>query len=166
MMPTMNTRHFIAAAMGVLLIASTASAGPWAEYRSEKYGFSMLVPEGTRVTAKDLDDGWAAGVAEKDGVTLWGIARLGAATKAQIEAFGVTHTGIAAAHWSVIDSGENANGFSWFKTAYVTDGTNALVAVYGVGPRASYLLILATTVADYERNKTEYTRWYKNLRAF
>jgi len=47
-----------------------------------------------------------------------------------------------------------------------TDGTVLLFGVYGTGPKGSYLILLQTTVKDYEEHKADYRKWYDSITLF
>lgn len=150
-----------------LLFVTSALAQDWVQYKADKYGFSMLVPKGTKVAGKDLGGGWGAMVAVNPPSQLMGLAQLGVQSKAAaIEAFGVKLTGIPAKHWKLAEQGKNKNGWKWYKAAVATDGKTMVVAVYGNGAKGSYLLLLKTTVADYAANKAAYEKWGDSLRLF
>jgi hypothetical protein len=149
----------LAAASGV------ACAGEWQTYESDRYGFSMSVPPGTKLVDKDRDDGWGLLHGEKDGVELYACAQLGRHYEAkEIEDFGVKVTGIAADNWREIDAGKTREDWTWYKTVVATEGETAYAGIYGIGPRGSYLLLLKTTVADYQENKAAYRRWYDGIK--
>ncbi len=151
----------------VLTAAYTPEAeakGKWVKYEAPaKYGFSMLVPKGTRFKERSWFE-WGGVHANYWGVLLWGIARLGKYhTVKEIERFGVKVTGIPKAKWTQIHSGKKTNGFKWFKSVHATKGKHLFVAVYGVGPKGSYLLVLRTTLKSWARDKPKYIKWYKSI---
>ena len=51
----------------------------WVTYRAEEYGFSMLVPEGTKFEEKEYEGGWGALYANYQGIKLWAVGKLGEA---------------------------------------------------------------------------------------
>ena len=163
----MKTKSALSIVAIVALWSASALAAGWKEHRSEKYGIRMLLPEGATVQAKELGGGWAAMVAEAGPAKVLGIAKLGAKVSAEeIEAFGVKLTGIAGPHWKPVTSGKGENGWTWYKAAMATDGKTMVAAVYGVGARGSYLILLQTTVADFKANTAAYERWTSSLRVF
>ena len=112
----------------VLLSSASAVAGPWEQFSSQKYGFSMLVQKGTKLRARDMG-GWGALVAEHKPVTLLAMARLGEkASPREIEAFGQKITGIDGKHWKAVDSGSGVNGWQWYRAAAASDGKRMVAA--------------------------------------
>jgi hypothetical protein len=137
----------------------------WVTYRSEEYGFSMLVPEGTKFEEKEFEGGWGALYANYQGVKLWAVGKLGAPEEAKdIEAYGVKVTGIPAKYWKTIDKGKNAHGWKWYNTVKASDGKTIAYGGYGIGPKGSYMLILVTSKQDFEENNNDYLKWYKSIR--
>jgi hypothetical protein len=63
-------KHVVKALVGLVVIgtAAVALAAQWRVFRSEKFGFAMLVPPGTVWGARDYGGGWG-GIATKTGVT-------------------------------------------------------------------------------------------------
>ncbi|MBW1808546.1 MAG: hypothetical protein JRJ87_10160 [Deltaproteobacteria bacterium] len=148
-----------------LAFASPGLAGEWKEAKSEKYGFSMSVPKGTILKAKEWKGGWGGLHANFLGVRLFGIAHLGKKhTAKEIETFGVLVTGIGPKHWKKIDEGRDKNGWEWFKTWKAVRGKLVVLGAYGVGPKGSYLLVLKTSLKSFNRDKAAYMKWYESLR--
>ena len=165
-------KHPIAKRLSVVLTLSAAflvanpAAAQWKQHRSSTFGISMLLPAGVKAQTKAIGD-WGAVYAEAGPAKLLGLARLGKkSSAAEIEAFGVKLTGVPAKYWKAVDSGRGKNGWVWYKAAVASDEAKMAVAIYGHGPRGSYLLLLATTVADYKANQASYDHWFKNLRVF
>jgi hypothetical protein len=143
------------------------AADGWATYRSDEYGFSMLVPPGVKFTEKEHGGGWGSLEATHGGIRLLAIGKLGEhATAEEIERFGVRVTGIAPANWKQIDRGQNRNGWNWFRTVEAVAGQQLIFGGYGTGPKGSYLVLLQTTVGDYEAHKADYRRWYDSIALF
>jgi hypothetical protein len=139
----------------------------WSNYKSDEYGFEMLVPEGTKFTEKESEGGWGELVATHEGVTLYALGKLGAPEKAEaIEKHGVKVTGIAADKWKVLDKGKDTNGWKWFYTVEARDGDNIVFGGYGVGSKGSYMIVMKTTAADYKESKKDYDTWYKSVKLF
>ena len=91
----------------VLLLAAGVLVGQdgWVKYSSSKYGFSMLVPEGTRMSDKEFGGGWAGAYGKHEDVEFAGIAKMGKEEEKDIIAFGIRYTGIPESHWSKVDQG-------------------------------------------------------------
>ncbi|WP_141102002.1 hypothetical protein [Oceanicola sp. 22II-s10i] len=136
----------------------------WRTYSAPDYGFSMLVPDDTKITTKEFGSGWGGLVGDSDGVRVIGIAKLGAPEEArEIEAFGVDVTGIPAGRWTQIDSG-SGQGWSWYRTVRAQDGGRLVFGGYGVGKRGSYLLILITTPEVFNAYRPDFDKWYNSIR--
>ena len=155
-------------AIGLALIAvasiGRAADDGWVKYEAKDYGFSMLVPEGTKFAEKEWGDGWGELHAESDGVHLYGLAKKGApATPEEIEKVGVKLTGIPSSAWTQLKEGKNAGGWIWYRTVVASKGGKLIIGDYGAGKKASYLLILETTESDYKENKADYVKWYESI---
>lgn len=157
-----------ATAAALLLTAMPAQAEkPWVEYKADKFGFSMSVPKGTTFKEKDWKNGWGGVYANYWGVQLWGVAQLGKKHKpGVIETFGALVTQIPFKQWKIVDKGEGKNGFEWHKVARSEQGNFVVFAVYGVGAKGSYLVVLKTTKKSYAKRKDAYDRWYGSVRVF
>ena len=159
----------VAAALALVLgwsFTAMAQLG-WSSYRSDKYGFTMLAPPGVRFTERELGGGWGTLEATHEGIKFLGIAKLGEWAKPEeIETFGVRVTGVAPALWKQIDKGTNQDGWTWWRTVEATDGRVLLFGVYGIGAKGSYLILLQTTVKDYEEHKADYRKWYDSITLF
>jgi len=154
--------RFIAGAL--LCAVAQFAAADWKYYEAKKYGFSMLVPEGTKMAERELGGGWGQLWGNSEGVKLYGLAKLGAKeSDADIEKFAVKTIGIPAGQWKMIDSG-SARGFERYKTFEAVSGPKLYFGGYGVGKKGNYLLYLETTVNDYNEHKADYKKWYESIR--
>ncbi len=127
----------------------------------------MMVPAGTRLVDREPWEGWGQLWAQMGVATLHGLAKLGVQAHPQaIEDAGVRFTRIPRQRWRLINQGRHTGGRHWYKTAYASNGRDAVLAYYGTGPRGSYLLLLKTTVADYQQNKPAYHHWYHSVRVW
>jgi hypothetical protein len=148
----------------LLCIVAPLAAADWKYYEAKSYGYSMLVPEGTKMKEKEWGGGWGEAWGESEGVKFHGLAKLGAKeSDADIEKFAVKTIGIPAAEWKMIDSGKG-RGFERYKTFEAVRGTKLYFGGYGVGKKGNYLLYLDTTVADYNDHKSDYVKWYESIR--
>lgn len=151
-------------AVALLSLASQLAAADWKNYEARSYGFSMLVPEGTKMTERELGGGWGRLWGDSQGVKLHGLAKLGAKeSDAEIEKFAVKTIGIPAGEWKMIDSG-SGRGFERYKTFEAVRGNKLYFGGYGVGKKGNYLLYLETTVEDYNAHKADYKKWYDSIR--
>jgi hypothetical protein len=160
---------FVAAAIIVtgILSASSASGQSWGVFKSDKFGFAMLVAPGTSWAARDFGKGWGGIYARTGVVEFFGVAKLGTfAPAAELELTGVLVTGIPIAAWRKVQEGTQQNGWKWFKSYEARGNGKLILAVIGNGPRGSYLLLMGTTQADYEANKALYLQWYDKLTVY
>src|SRR5258706_11027119 len=125
---------FVLVFAAVVLVAQDG----WVKYSSSKYGFSMLVPEGTKMSDKEFGGGWAGAYGAHDGVEFVGIAKMGKEDEKDIIDFGIKYTGIPEAHWTKVDQGRG------YKVYEAEDGDHTILAAVGVGSKASFLLFLKT----------------------
>lgn len=154
-MKTLSRR--VALVVVLAAVALVAQDG-WVTYSSQKYGFSMLVPQGTKMVDREFGRGWAGAYGSHEGVEFVGIAKMGRESEEDIIKFGVEYTGIDEKHWSVVDQGHG------YKTYMAEDGDKAILAAVGVGSKASFLLFLKTTESDMHKNKAAYEKWYEGVR--
>ena len=156
----------VLAMLSVLLVTAAALAD-WGVFKSDKFGFAMLVPGGTQWAAKDFGEGWG-GITTKTGITEFvGIVKLGSfATPPELEAAAVKITGIPGGNWKKVDEGQNAAGWKWWKTFEAAGNGKLLFTVLGNGPKGSYVLFLGTTEADFRANNPAYQKWYKSITLF
>lgn len=159
----------------VMFVAATAAAQGWKVFRSDRFGFAMLVAPGMEWTARDFGHGWGGIAAEKGVFEFRAICKLREhADATKMEQAAVEVTGIPATAWTKIDEGVGrrdglgANGWSFWRTYLAKNSrTHRMVyAVLGHGPRGSYLLLLGTTEADYRVNERLYQQWYRSLTVF
>lgn len=157
------------ASIGLLLVGvagsvCTQASERWVRYNAKAYGFSMLVPAGTRFVEKQYLGGWGELLARYEGVTIYGLAKKGAkATPEEIEKIGVKLTGIPSDSWTEIGRGENQAGWLWYRTVKASLGGTLVIGDYGVGRKSSYLLIIVTTASDYAEYESEYQKWYQSI---
>lgn len=162
-------RTWVVAALAVALLSGGAMARAeedgWVKYEDKTFGFSMLMPEGTRYVEKETEGGWGELWAEYEGVKFYALAKLGEkATAEEIEKVGVKLTGIPSKAWKTINKGENEGGWIWYRTVEASDGKTLVIGDYGTGKKGSYLLVLVTTEKDYEEHKADYATWYQSIR--
>jgi hypothetical protein len=151
---------------GAPALADEKKEAEWKTFQSDEYGFRMAVPEKTKMVAGKWN-AWGGFYARLWPVHLWGIAKLGTKhTAAEIEAFGLTVTKTKPKHWKLIAQGKDKQGFEWFKIQKAQWLDHVAIAVYGVGPKGSYLLVLKTKKANYLLFKTAYDRWAQSVQLF
>ena len=148
----------------LLAFSSTASAQKaesveWKTFDAPKFGFKMDVPKRTKMKAKVMGK-WGGFYAKVWPAHLWGMAKLGKKhTKGEIAAFALRVTKTKAKHWSLITEGRDTQGFEWFQVHKIQIGNHVAIAVSGVGPKGSYLLIIKTLKTNYLRYEDAYKRW-------
>ena len=148
----------------LLCMVAQLAAADWKRYEAKDYDFSMLVPEGTKMTEKELGGGWGQLWGNADGVKLYALAKLGKKeSNEEIEKYAVRTIGIPANEWKQVDAG-GGQGFERSKTFEAVRGNKLYFGGYGVGAHGNYLLYLETTVEDYNAHKADYMKWYKSIR--
>jgi hypothetical protein len=155
----------IAFGLAVTVAPSLATAKEgWVKYEAKEYGFSMLIPEGTKFAEKSYTGGWNELFAEHDGVRLYALAKLGEkASPEDIEKVGVNLTGIPDSAWKTINKGENQGGWIWYRTVEAEKNGKLVIGDYGAATKGSYLILLETTESDYQENKDDYQTWYHSI---
>jgi hypothetical protein len=154
------------AAAALLCTAAQFAAADWHSWDSPSYGYSMLVPDGTKMTTKELGGGWGQAWGDSDGVKFYGLAKLGAKeSDAEIEKYAVKLIGIPASKWKMIDSG-SGRGFERYRTFESVSGNKLYFGGYGVGRQGNYLLYVETTVDDYDAHKADYKKWYDSIKVY
>ncbi len=150
------------------LWSAAVSAAPWIVVKDDTYGFSMLMPKGTKTAAREFDDGWGGGYAKYGVTEFFGIAKLDVWAKmAEIEQFAIAASGIPGPYWTKLDEGKNnANGWKTYRTYRANSDTHVLFAVLGTGPRGSYCIFLRTTVDDFKSGEAAYVKWYNSLTVY
>src|SRR6185295_19866005 len=143
-------------AVGITAATLFAQSG-WTSYSSQKYGFSMLVPQGTEMEDKEFGGGWAGAYGNHEGVEFFGIAKLGRESEKDIIQFGVEWSGVEEKHWTQIDQGKG------YKVYKAEAGDHVLLAAVAIGSKASFLLFLKTTRSDMNRYKADYQKWYQSV---
>lgn len=153
------------AMLATLALATVAFASDWKHYETKPFGFSMLVPTGTRLTEREWGGGWGGLSGRSENVMFYAQAKLGAKeTDTDIENYALRIIGIPASAWIKIDQGTNARGWERFATFKANLGSKLYYGMYGVGKKGNYLLYLETTPADYMAYKTDYDKWYESIR--
>ena len=87
-------------------------------------------------------------------------------TPGEIAAFGLIVTKTKAKHWKEIAAGEDKQGFEWFKVYKAEAGNHVAIAVTGVGPKGSYILVLKTLKTNYKRFQAAYDRWAASVTVY
>jgi hypothetical protein len=158
-----------------LLAGAAAGAQGWQVFRSEKFGFAMLVSPGTQWAARSFGS-WGGIAAETGFVKFFALVSVGEwAGAEQLEKAIVGLTKLPPLAWSMVDRHENhragtslyRNGWRKWRTYLAKDGRGGMLyAVMGHGQRGSYLLFLETTEGDYAAHETLYQQWYATLTVF
>jgi hypothetical protein len=164
----MNRRIAIfATASAVLYLAGGAlAADNWKEWKNDEYGIRMTIPDKMVLAGKKFEQGWGGLFGKLGLVEMFVIGKLGKAHSLQdMQAFGITVSGVPAKHWNKIDEGEGDNGWKWYKT-YRADGPKrALFAILAQNEKGSFIIFLRTTRANLRRNLKAYVQWYQSITA-
>lgn len=159
-------RRLVSIAAALLMTATALAADGWQVFKSDRFGFAMLVAPGTAWVAKDFGDGWGGMRAQKGVLAFLGIVNLGRfATPAELERSAISVTKVPGPGWRKTDEGRNANGWKWWRTyrASLAGQDRVLFAVLGTGKRGSYMLLLETSEADFAAHQALYEQWYRSL---
>ena len=149
-----------------LALAAPAAAQDWSVFKSDRFGFAMLVAPGTRWEARDFGRGWGGIRAQKGVLEFVGLVKLGyAGSPAELGDAAILLTGVPAAGWRKVDQGRNAAGWKWWHTYEARNDAagRVLYTVLGTGRRGSYILFLDTSQADFTRHRALYKQWYDSL---
>lgn len=146
--------------------AAGAAAQGWSIFKSDRFGFAMLVAPGTRWEARDFGSGWG-GIHTRRGVLEFvAIVKLGyQAAPKDLGDSAIALTGVPAKGWRKTDQGESRSGWNWWQTYEArNDATGRILfTVLGTGRRGSYILFLGTSQADFVAHRALYGQWYRSL---
>jgi len=148
----------------LLLLGMQAAAENWTVLHSEKFGFSMLTPQGAAWEGADWGNGWG-GCRTQQGVYRFGaLVRLGVnANSTELETAAVLLSQIPPANWRLVEQSQQVNGWTWRRTYRVQSGQELLYTVLGTGVRGSYVLFMQTTATDLLVNQDLYRQWFESL---
>ena len=164
MSTTRQLSKVVLSAFLALLSAAVFAAG-WTIYQAKPYGFSMLIPQGAKVTEHEWGGGWGGLSSQFEGVRLYGQAKLGAKeSDDDIEKYALRVIGIPASAWTQIDSGRNQRGWERYRTFSARQGAKLVFGGYGVGRQGNYLLYIETTPEDFQQYRSDYDAWYASIR--
>jgi hypothetical protein len=147
-------------------LAAVALAEGWSVFKSDRFGFAMLVAPGTHWAARDFGQGWGGIHARKGVLEFVAIVKLGyQAPPKELGDSAIALTGVPAAGWRQIDKGRNASGWKWWQTYEARNDAadRVLFTVLGTGRRGSYILFLGTTQQDFTVHRRLYDQWYRSL---
>lgn len=159
-------RRSILALLLSVSFAPAASAQGWSVFKSDRFGFAMLVAPGTRWVAADFGQGWGGIRAKKGVLEFVAIVKLGYfAPPKELGDAAIALTGVPAAGWKKVDEGKGNSGWKWWQTYEARNAAagRVLFTVLGTGPRGSYILFLGTSQADFAAHKGLYDQWYRSL---
>lgn len=135
----------------------------WKDFDSEKFGFSMRVPETMTIDAGALGE-WGGLHGQLDFINLWGLAKLDSFPKVEeMRQFVIAQSKIPAIAWKKIDSGKDVRGFTWFETWQAGNAKAVAYAIIGHGPKGAYALFLLTTPLSVAVSAKEYVAWYNSV---
>lgn len=159
-------RRILVSLLLCLAFAANASAQGWSIFKSDRFGFAILVAPGTKWEARDFGNGWGGIHAKKGILEFTAIVRLGyLATPKELGDFAIAGTKIPAAAWRKTDEGRNTNGWNWWQTYEARSSSMGKMCftVLGTGRRGSYILALDTSQTDFAAHKGLYDQWYRSL---
>jgi hypothetical protein len=94
-----------------------ASAADWAIFKSDRFGFAMLLAPGMQWEARDFGSGWGGVAARKNEVAFLAIVKLGyEAPPRELGEAAITLTRVPAAAWRKVDEGKGQAGWKWWQT--------------------------------------------------
>src|SRR5262245_35995433 len=163
----MRSKNVLVALL-VSLVSSSAFANDWSIFKSDEFGFAMLVPPGLELAGKNLGKGWAGLAGKKGDLAFLAVAKLGTfASAKKILAAASKLTKVPAKSWAKVDEASEHQGWKFLR-AYHADRADGrgILSIVGNGPKGSYLMLLATTATDFEGNKQAYLAWIKSLTVF
>jgi hypothetical protein len=146
-------------------VASPAAAQGWSTFKSDRFGFGMLIAPGTQWQARDFGKGWGGIRAQKGVLEFVAIVKLGYSAPAkELGNSAILLTGVPAAGWRKVDQG-SGSGWKWYQTYEArNDATGRILfTVLGTGRRGSYILFLGTTQGDFVAHRALYDQWYRSL---
>jgi len=159
-------RRYFVSLLLALCVAATAAAQGWSVFKSDRFGFAMLVAPGTRWVARDYGNGWGGIGAQKGVLEFVAIVKLGyQAPPKELGDSAILLTGVPAAGWRKVDEGKGASGWNWWQTYEARNNASGrlLFTVLGTGRRGSYILFLGTSQADFAAHRGLYDQWYRSL---
>jgi hypothetical protein len=149
-----------------LAAATTGGAADWSIFKSDRFGFAMLLAPGMRWEARDFGSGWGGIAARKNEVLFLAIVKLGyQARPRELGDAAITLTRVPAAAWRKVDEGRNLAGWKWWETYEARNSATGrvLFTVLGTGRRGSYILCIETSASDFKAQNAAYQKWYRSL---
>jgi len=155
----------VLAALAIIFISASAQASTWKRLKSKKLGFSMLVPKGAKVEDRTWPGGWVGLQAERKGIKVLAAAMLGKKNTAILmREFAQQITGTERKHWTVIKTVKARGGWVWYCPAKARHNKNAFFAVYGIGRKGTYLMLLITSRAGARKHRAALVRWTRGVK--
>lgn len=149
-----------------LAAAGAAAAADWSVFKSDRFGFAMLLAPGMRWEARDFGSGWGGIAARKNEVMFLAIVKLGyEAPPRELGEAAITLTRVPAAGWRKVEEGKNQAGWKWWQTYEARNSATGrvLFTVLGTGRRGSYILCIETSASDFKARNAAYQKWYRSL---
>ena len=156
----------LAAPLTAMILASApAHADSWKRLRPDKLGFSMRVPRKAKVVDMVWPGGWDGIQAQGKGVKLFGISMLGKKnTAALIRGFAEQITSLERKHWTVKKTVKAKGGWVWYTIARAAHGDKVATAVYGLGPKGTFLMLLVSTKKKARKDRAAHARWSRTVK--
>lgn len=167
-----NRLRLTAALIATFTLIQTAPAHAhvldevWEIVNYEKYGFSMLLPADTHVTAfeSELGDGYVTLRGNMEGAFFLGLAGANVeAATADLDALRAKLTDWPQKSWEVIDENEDKSGWTWYRTFRAAIHGDSFFGGCGVGAKGSYIFLVRTSDADFATHRADYTRWFESI---
>ena len=73
-------------------------------------------------------------------------------------------SGVAREHWTVIKTVKARGGWVWYCPARAAHGGKVVRAVYGLGRRGAFLMVLVTGKVEARRSRSAHARWARTVR--
>lgn len=139
-------------------------AGGWKRHREARLGFSMLVPRGGEVTRRTWAGGWRGIQINHRRATLFGVTMPGKKNTADmIRALAERLSGVERRHWTVIKTVKARRGWVWYCPASAAHGRKVVRAVYGLGRRGTFLMLLITDRGEARKSRSAHRRWARSV---
>lgn len=155
----------VMATLAAVFISASAHAGAWKRLKSEKLGFSMLVPNGAKFKERTWPGGWAGLQAERKGIKILAATMLGKKNTAILmREFAQQITGTERKHWTVIKTVKAKGGWVWYCPAKARHNKEVFYAVYGIGRKGTFLMLVSTSRAGARKHRAALVSWTRSVK--
>lgn len=151
----------------LLLLLPLAVACGWKRHDFPEYGVSMSLPRDAEIQTVNLGMGWGGMKVVVDGGTLWAGAAGGLkAGQDDVAVAARVLTGLGLGAESLGQVEEDVAGFTWRRVVATELEGRAVLGVYGVGPRGTYLAVGVGEPGAGPAVQRTARRWYRSLRVY